>query len=89
MGVSLAFSSSKAPHGSFVYHLCFMLECLHGLRKYEHLPGKEREAVERAFFHYDADLSGCLGRSLGFRVFLGYGIPYSYVSYVKGIPFSS
>ena len=29
-------------------------------RKYEHLPGKEREAVERAFFHYDADLSGYL-----------------------------
>ncbi|CAE7560576.1 CMD1 [Symbiodinium necroappetens] len=29
-------------------------------KKYEHLPGKEREAVERAFFHYDADLSGYL-----------------------------
>ena len=30
------------------------------LRKYERLPPKEREALERAFFHYDADLSGFL-----------------------------
>ena len=29
-------------------------------RKYERLPPKEREALERAFFHYDADLSGFL-----------------------------
>ena len=30
------------------------------LRKYESLPQKEREALERAFFQYDADLSGFL-----------------------------
>ena len=29
-------------------------------RKYERLPPKEREALERAFFQYDADLSGFL-----------------------------
>jgi len=29
-------------------------------RRYERLPQKEREALERAFFQYDADLSGFL-----------------------------
>ena len=38
----------------------FSLRWRLALRKYERLPQKEREALERAFFQYDADLSGYL-----------------------------